>query len=157
MIQVIKLKKDRSVENEHKMNSRLATLVNIVYALAMCIESIAIDRNEHPVLECAIKLRSKVHEANKSISQDFGDWAEYVESLIYEELSEHIDISLHVLCFLIHKYSKKMECCYQQYDPNFEFYQKEEIKVLKQYADNSQLPAFLIKRVDVVIKKCMVA
>jgi hypothetical protein len=113
-----------------------------------------VDLNNEEIKDIAVKLRSKVHEANSEISSEFGDWAEHVEELLNDVLEYHKE-HLPILCHLTCKYARKMEDYYRSFDPRFDFYQRDEINALKRYADRYELPAYLVHKADVVIQNSM--
>lgn len=125
-------------EDFKRMNQRLAGLVNITYALAMAVESEAVDSGEVIIKGVAERLRSKVNDSCPGVAEDFGEWADRIEHAISGIITTS---RLATLCHLTHSFAVKMEQNYRQYDPFFDFYQMYEIKKLHEYACRYKLNA----------------
>ena len=151
MIKVIPSKSDlKKKEDIRQMNQRMSGIVNITYALAMAVESEAVDTGESDIREISGRLRAKINESCTGIAEDFGDWAEKVEAVLFPIISTH---RLATLCFLTYSSAVRMQQSYRCYDPHFDFYQMEEIISLRKYASSFYLNTNEVTKANEMIKK----
>jgi len=132
---------------------KCATKVNMIYALGIIIEGLAADVGNEELRSAAEKLRAKVHEANNQVSDSFGNWADHVEEHIIE-LGSKNDL-LPILCAKVYILSRKMEDQARSIDPNFDFYQREEVQTLKIFSELTEIDKKLYTKVSEVIQVCM--
>ena len=138
-----------------KINKKLAPLVNITYALSIVVESFAVDNNNNYIANIASHLRSTINETNSKVSESFGDWADHVEEHIRNCFYDENELPY--ICFMCHKYAMKMESMYRQIDPKFDFYQRNDVILLKKYSDRFKLEKDTLKRINETILKLMKA
>lgn len=136
-----------------KFEQKCASKVNMIYALGIIIEGLAADIGNEELRSAAEKLRAKVHEANNQVSDSFGNWADHVEEHIIE-LGSKNDL-LPILCAKVYILSRKMEDQARSIDPNFDFYQREEVETLKSFSEITEIDKKLYTKVSEVIQVCM--
>lgn len=142
-------KLDKKKAEEKKLNAKVSHLVNKVFALAIICEGLSLDCMVEEVTEPSARMRSYVNI--RGVAEQFGDWADTLEQKILQLSIEKFDI-LVCCCTLIHIYSKQMEQVYRSYDPLFDFYERESVKELYQWASRQRLNKDLFDKINSLLK-----
>lgn len=119
-------KEQRKVD---KLNSKVSHLINMVVALAMYGESIAVDLGIEVEEFNIIRAFANIGEG---VAEEFGVWAEHVENELKQIAPPHK--MLPAISERMFNLAIKMQDVYRQYEPNFDFYNMNDIKELRKYA-----------------------
>ena len=121
-----------------KLNSKVSHIINMIVALGMYGESIAVDLGIE-IEEFKI-IRSFANIKN-GVAEEFGIWAERVESELKLIAPPHK--MLPAISERMFNLAIKMQDVYRQYEPNFDFYNMNDIKQLRTYAFNIDSEVYL--------------
>lgn len=112
-----------------KLNSKASHLINMIVALAMYGESIAVDLG----IEIEeFKIFRSFANIEGGVAEEFGTWAERVEENLKAIAPPHK--MLPAICERMFNLAIKMQDVYRQYEPKFDFYNMNDIKSLRTYA-----------------------
>jgi len=106
----------------------LAPKVNMFFALSMLLESIAVDLQHEVMIEHSIAIREKIDKFIPDQSDSFGNWADYVETVLSENTNKR-ELAWWTIA-KIYALSVEITKFYRKFDSQFTFFADNAVKGL---------------------------